>query len=448
MATEQHDTSSATQRLAIINNLNIKAFSAKNQQALTFIILNETARLVPYDRAVLWDMREKPPRLLGISGQASVSQTSELAQQWHQFVGNFKTPGHPQIVTEESFIGKTTPWQQIQQQQQGTTPFWIPLPIKGKEGLGLWIERWSGKQWQQSDADLLMTLREGYILALEKLFPRLPWKQVWKKTSLLAVVFFLFLSFFINVPLRIVAPCEVIPNEPVVITAPLNGIIAEIVVKPGQNIKEGDVLVEYDKRVPLQELKVAQKQVQIIQTELNRALTQGISNTETLAEMAVLKLKLQKENIALELAQYHANQLSITSPLDGVVMLDNPDDWKGKPVRVGERIMIVSDPAKTKVRIWIPEDDNVILRHDIPIKVFLNVNPAISRQASLEYIASFTSVNEKQIRGFEAEALWLYEQQNIKMGLKGSAILYGDDVSLFYYIFRKPIAFLRSITGL
>ena len=35
-----------------------------------------------------------------------------------------------------------------------------------------------------------------------------------------------------------------------------------------------------------------------------------------------------------------------------------------------------------------------------------------------------------------------------RIGLRGTAKVYGSKVSLFYYLFRKPITFMRQLIGI
>lgn len=447
MAEPRSDASSPAKLLAVINRLNIKAFGSPTQQALIFLILNDTAQVLPYDRAALWSLERGERKLRGVSGQANFSSTSELAQQWNTVVQALKDPHVPQVVDSDAIFRDHETLRTITDSLSGTSIYWLPLTTDGDAPAGLWLERWNNKAWKPQDEEVLNYLKQGYAVAWDRFLSKNRFRE-WLRTRYAYVAIgALLLSFLIRVPLRIVAPCEVVPNDPILVTAPLDGIISEMVVNPGEEVSEGDILFEYDKRVPLQELKIAQKQVQIIESELNRAMTQGVSDDGTLADFAVFELKLQKEKLVLDLAEYHASQLTVMSPDEGVVMLDNPDDWRGKPVSVGERVLMIGDPANTKVKIWVAEDDNVILDPEKAVKVFLNINPEISREASLSHVASFTSVSERQIPGFEAEAHWLEKQEDIKMGLKGNAILYGDNVSLFYYVFRKPWAYLRALLG-
>jgi len=83
------------------------------------------------------------------------------------------------------------------------------------------------------------------------------------------------------------------------------------------------------------------------------------------------------------------------------------------------------------------------------IRIILNINPAQSYEADLIYVANESLVTAQGVPSFVAEASWVNKQPlNTKLGLKGTAILYGDRVSLFYFIIRKPWATARHYVGL
>jgi len=200
--------------------------------------------------------------------------------------------------------------------------------------------------------------------------------------------------------------------------------------------------------VPQEEYSVAQKEVQIIQAELNRSSSLAFKDKKALAELGILGIKLKKEQVQLDLAKYKFSKLKVTSPIDGVVIVENKDDWRGAPVRIGEKVLMVSDTAITKLRMWIPENDNIALKWDEPIKVILNVNPNKTYLAKLNYVATHTTMNDKGVSSIIAEADWIDHPEEIKLGLKGTAILYGEDVSLFYWIFRRPWTYFRNLFNL
>ncbi len=440
--------------LIAINRIAIKAFQAKSEEALRFVIVNDTFHVMRYDRALLWDISGRRPKLLNISGHASVKEDTDLHETWAALVKQIQEPAKTQQLQAGNFTRQQKLWETYIAKNQSAV-LWLPILVQGKARYALWVERWNSPKEYEIEPEVL----ELYQSFLEPVYSS-SWEKFHQKFSLRrfrpsrllfysSLLALLFLLFAVRLPLRIVAPCEVVPRDPILLTAPLEGIIAEINVKPGQTVKKGDLLYTYDKRLPLQELKVAQKEVQIQQAEVNRASTLGLSDQRSLNELATLNLKLEKEKVNLELAEYHASLLEGLSPIDGIVMLDTPpDEWRGKPVKIGEKIMKVSTPSDTKVRIWLAESDNIALDLKTPIKVFLNIHPEISDLAKITYIANESTLDEHQVPSFIAEADWVKQPADVKLGLKGTAIVYGENVSLFYFVIRRPLASLRHLMGI
>ena len=90
-----------------------------------------------------------------------------------------------------------------------------------------------------------------------------------------------------------------------------------------------------------------------------------------------------------------------------------------------------------------------MLDREKTIKIILNIDPTNGRQAKLLYIANASIVNDKHVPSFVAEAEWVDGGgKDVKMGLKGTAILYGQNVSVFYWIMRKPWAYFRNLIGM
>ena len=443
------------QNLAVINRLNLKAFNAKKKESLSFIILNDTIHAIRYDRATLWRMDTRKPKILGVSGQVEANKDAALTKQWESMVAGLQNSSTAQFVDESALdaIGQEQ-WRNYQPKMGGKV-IWLPIFSDDTLVLGLWLEIWNADALPKDDYEetlkfLMHFLMPAYGTAWRRLQPQfsLREKGFGKQHVAIALCGLLFFLLFVQVPLRIVAPCEVTASDPVLVTAPLDGIIEEVVVEPGEQVDQAQILFEYDKRVPYRNLRVAQKEVEILEAEINRAQALGLTDPKSRAQLAILALKLQKEKVNLSHAQWEASRLTVKAPETGVVILDNPDDWRGKPVQVGERVLSINDPTRTLVRIWIPEDDNIVLNADLPIKIFLNINPEHSYGARILYIANESSLSANHLPSFIAEAEWIEQPDDIKLGLKGTAILYGENVSLLYFLVRKPWAFLRSLAGI
>lgn len=451
-APEQHKIESLVlQHMAAINLLCLKAFNSDDKEALIFTILNDTVQAIRYDRAVLWDFEKNKPKILGISGQTSVNKDTKLIKQWEALIPLLKDSATPQKLQDDSFIDQGADWN-VYCNEAHSNVVWIPITYKDEMLLGLWLEGFGQHFQSESIQETLKFLNEyltpAYGASWAK-FRSPVLKGISPSKHLLALTFFAILLslFLIRVPLRVVAPCEVVANDPIIVTAPLEGIIEKIDVKPGQSVKKGDLLYTYDKRLPLRNLKASEKEVEILEEEVKRTKTLGFDDPKSLTDLSIFNLKLEKEKVNLSYVQWQTTQLDQKAAIGGIIMIENPDQWRGKPVKIGEKIMSINDAKNTKIKIWIPEDDNIVLDQTKPIKVILNIQPGHSYDANLIFVSIDASLSDLHIPSFVAEANWISPPENNKLGLEGTAILYGEQVSLFYYLTRKPLSAVRRKVG-
>jgi hypothetical protein len=73
--------------------------------------------------------------------------------------------------------------------------------------------------------------------------------------------------------------------------------------------------------------------------------------------------------------------------------------------------------------------------------------PEKTFHAKLKYISKYTAINDKSSANFVAEAEWIQPNEDVLSGLKGTAILYGEDVPILYWILRRPWAYIRNVLG-
>lgn len=437
-----------------IQRLSLKAFDAQNLQNLIFIILNDTYQVIHYDRAILFRMHPEKVEILGVSGQSHFNLQTELASRLKTTVGNLKKQSEQRLLTSEDFTDNPEGQQFFESLK--SVIYWIPIPVDN-ELLGLWLEKHDDPNAASNFEAYAPLIKEmlapAYSVAwnkirqhsnLYKLKPYINFKNAGILSLLLLMIFFI-----VPVRLRIVAPCEVVAVDSFVLTAPIEGIIEKIIVDPGQEVAKKQILYEYDKKIPIHKYQALLKQVEILQADLDQAYVLSTANdAEATSKLAELEHKLKKSKVDLAFAEKELTLLVEKSPIDGLISVDNPDDWRGKPVKVGEKIMTVSNKDQTKIRIWIPERDNIEFALDTTIDVFLNSMPSKTFEAKFLYISPGIKVVGGELPSFEAEAEWINTEKPPKLGLKGSAVIYGEKVSLIYYLLRKPIGTIRKFIGI
>lgn len=427
---------------------------SKTRQELVFRILNRTIIVCQYNRATLWSFDEGRPALQGLSGKSDVDPLAPLTQEWTSLVRNLKEPGRLRVLTEEDFPPEEHDhWEHLQSAEHGLSILWVPIRVENELVAAIWMERWGGKNWEESDCKLMESLALSYSIGWSKFAVRLPWRQLLHKhvtgnRVLLAFCLILLALIVIPVRLRIVAPCEIIPKEPFIVAAPLDGVVERMLVQPGMAIEKGQLLLRYDKRLMQEELEVSRQQVNVIRSDLERARIEAFENMDSRGRIVILEHRLAQEEARLRLAEKHAAMADIKAEVDGIARLDAPDSWRGRPVTIGERLLMVVDPRKTKVRIWLPMDDNIDFDQEQAIQVMLNTDPGNSLVTHLSYVSNHASQSDEGMPSFQAEAEWVGNLPAVKLGLKGNAILYGNRVPLGYWLLRRPLKVLRAFFGI
>lgn len=123
--------------------------------------------------------------------------------------------------------------------------YWLPLlDRQGEMFGGLWLAR--DQAFNPAEQALLNQLADTYAHAWLALRPARPWRLRWPRRRLLAMAGALLLVLLVPVRQSVLAPAEVVPRAGRVVAAPLDGVIAEFLVKPNQTVAMGDVLVRFD----------------------------------------------------------------------------------------------------------------------------------------------------------------------------------------------------------
>jgi hypothetical protein len=129
------------------------------------------------------------------------------------------------------------------------------------------------------------------------------------------------------------------------------------------------------------------------------------------------------------------------------VIFTDKSEWIGKPVVVGERIMEVADPQEFELKIDLPVEDAIVLREGAEVEVFLNANPLRAIPAQLIHASYHASILPTNVLAYRVEAEFTDPPEEIRIGWQGTAKIYGEPVTLFFYLFRRPLGILRQTLG-
>jgi multidrug resistance efflux pump len=252
----------------------------------------------------------------------------------------------------------------------------------------------------------------------------------------------------VPVPMTALAPAEVVPLDPGVISAPLDGSIDQISVDPNQTVKTGDILFRYVDTQTRGALEVAERDVGVAEARLKQATQMAFVDPQAKRELAVARSELQLKKAELTYAREMHERTIVRAPRDGITVFADKREWSGRPVQTGMRIMEVADPAKTQFRLQIPADDALIANAGARVRVFMDSDPLSPLSAELSHAAPLAKPTDSGAIAFRAEAKLVGEATMPPLGHRGTAQISGEKVSLAFYLFRRPLAAIRQKTGL
>jgi len=273
---------------------------------------------------------------------------------------------------------------------------------------------------------------------------RARWRSLNVKRRRLAVAA-LFVLFLLPVRQTVLAPAEIVPVDAMALTAALDGVVKSVHVRPNQPVKAGDPLFSLDDTTLRNRLEVTRKSVAVADAELLAATQLAFDDNRNKAELATLTGRARERRAELAAVEAQLARVDAIAPYDGVAVFADPDEWQGRPVVTGERIMLLANPDKPGMLIHLAVADAITLAPGAPVKLFLTVrplSPVVGEISETSYQASLSpdGVASYRLRASVADA-------DVRIGLRGTAKLYGDWVVLGYYLLRRPLAKLREWSG-
>ncbi|MES2821616.1 MAG: HlyD family efflux transporter periplasmic adaptor subunit [Pseudomonadota bacterium] len=323
--------------------------------------------------------------------------------------------------------------------------FWLPLCDRaGVPFGGLWLAR--ARPWSEAEQALLVALGDGYGHAWLALQPRTPWRQRWPRKRVLVALAVAALLLLIPVRQSVLAPAEVVPLGGQVVAAPLDGVIAEFLVEPNAQVEPGDLLLRFDATSLKAQADVAERTLAVAEAEQRANAQRAFADAESGARLDLLVARVEQKRAERDYARDLLARSEVRAERAGIAVFADAERWLGKPVRTGERLMVIADPAQGELRIELAVGDAIELQPRAAVALFLDSDPLHRHQARLERAAYEAQLTDAGHLAYRLDAR--FSEAPPRIGLRGTAKLYGEPVPLLLYLLRRPLAAVRQAVGL
>ncbi len=410
------------------------------------LIVNDTAKIAPYETAVLW--LASSGKVEAVSGLPEPARNVPFTDWMDGLARELNEAGNKnprRLVAEDVSAAHQDRWKEF----LAGEVVWIPLTTSKEIVGGLLISRQGA--WKDEELGILgyWGLASGHALdALRNKTEQAEpfWKALATKRNAwigLALLVFLML---LPVDLTVNATAEIVPREPDVVRAPIEGIIGEIHVEPNQVVETGQLILSFDDTAINAQLDVVKQELAIATAEYQRANQAAVSDRRVAAQLPMLKARVDQHEARVRYNEELLARSVVYATTDAVAVVPDAYQLEGRPVKVGEKIMTLARTGEVELEFWLAVGDSIPLPAGAPAELFLNVYPERSHPAVVRYISYQAEVSPEGVLGFRGCADF-ENPEDLRVGWRGTAKVSGDSVTLFYYLFRRPLAVLRQWIG-
>ena len=433
-------------------HLVMRAISAVKSADLQFIITNETIQLANYRQAAFFESSaQQKPVLTTASGLVSVAENSPYSVWLNRFAKTFPiAAGCHQINFSDTLEEYVNGWQE-----------WLPehllvIPLLHDNKLLGQVMYARELPWTENEINQLGFLHGAYSYCMAALngtklsFTKAVIKLFNRKAFLIAGLIFASLMF-IPVRLSTLAPAEVIALNAFSVAAPQDGVIRTFAVQPNAYVKKNDVLFTLDDTSITNRYEVAVKALAITKSDVLVAEQRAFDDLRVESELAGATGRMREKEAELGAVQALMERLEIRATREGIAIFSDANDWIGRPVQTGERVMQIADPKEAGLLMWLPVKDALNIEAGAPMKMFLHTQPLSPIMAKLQQTSYQATLSPENVSSYRLKGVFDLSQNALqtlpRIGLRGTARISGEWSVLGYYLFRRPISATREWLG-
>ncbi|MBT3868089.1 MAG: HlyD family efflux transporter periplasmic adaptor subunit [Gammaproteobacteria bacterium] len=442
------------QGLSTLVQLERQVRGAEDLAQFGFLLTNETRQLLDYRQAVLWlAVSEKVQAVSGLPFPDPEAPFVLWLTRLLRHLCHDESAGP--VSSPRALTAADLPEELAAQWQEWLPAHVLLIPLinpASKQQVGILLLA-REPMWLEQEQRMAGFLGDSYGHSLSAhLVGRRDWRQ-WKSRlqerrtwlwSALALVMLLLL------PVRqsVLAPAEVVPWQPEVVRAPLDGVVDSFAVGPNDTVIEGQLLLRLDDGKLRNQLRETGQALAVAQAEYRQARQKALRDQKSKAKLTQLRGVIEQHQAKLEYVKSLLQRIDIRASRDGIAVFASAEDWIGRPVALGERILTVAAPENVELQAWLPVSDAITLQRDSDVRLFLNIRPTDPLEGKLRLASYQAEVTPEGILAYRLRAGFNADEMPPRIGLRGTAKIYGTQVSLFYYLMRRPLAAARQWLGI
>ena len=457
--TTQDSQETSTRDLETLTRLLATALSQENFKALATALATEIASTMQCDRVSLGYRQGNQTRLQGLSNSAEHKPRQALVEAMmaamDEAIDQHATIEFPPPASRTSLINLLH--RQFAETHQGGAICTIPLFAQSEPVGALLLERPINRPLNHREVELCENLASflAPIIKMQHDISQPIWKRSGQslkrllarfvsKGDLLYKVIPLTLLLLaggaasITVPFQLQAHAQVEGAVQRILSAPNDGYIKEVHVRPGDHVVKGQVLVELEDDALLLEHRKLEGEIAQLESAYGTALA-----TRDRAELSVTIARIDEARARLALIEQQLEKVQLTAPFDALVIDGDLTQALGSPVNEGDRLLTLAPENDFRVIIDIDERDIKFLQRKQTGKLTLAASPEDQFEIEIRQITPMAQVKNGG-NVFPAEATVIKGPINLlRPGMEGISKIHIAERSLLWTSMRRSIDWLK-----
>lgn len=239
-------------------------------------------------------------------------------------------------------------------------------------------DRWFGARW----ADALRK-RLAKVVGFE---------HTWIKAGILLAVFVTVFAVSVPIPYRVDSPALLRTDRIFYLTAPFDGYIDSVSVKPGDMVSSGQELLRLDRKTLLIEEADILAESQTYAREMQKAQA-----AEDLSAIRINSAKLEQATAKLNTTRYKLDRAILRSEFDRAVVVEGDlEQKKGAPLRQGEELLKIARIENIYAEIDVEESEIRNIVGSTTGEIALKSRPSETFKIQIERVNPSSTVKDKE----------------------------------------------------
>jgi len=290
-----------------------------------------------------------------------------------------------------------------------------------------------------SISSALSAIHQSELGRLSKIAGR--WISVsksWKMVTTICVGAFACLFMFLPGTHTIQCQSRIEPTACRFIAAPFEGTLEKALFEPGDLVTKGDLLARMDGR----EIRWKRASVSADQNQASKK-RDAAQAMHSYADQQIAQLEIERLAIELQLLDHRAENLEITSPVNGIVTSGDLARVEGAPLSIGQTLFEIAPLEQMIAEVAIPDDQIAYAATGQVVEIRLDAYPGQTWKATINQLQPRSEIRD-EANVFIAEVELDNADGRLRPGMKGRARVVAGKRAYGWILLHEPWEYLTK----